>query len=74
MDQEDLVSEPSLQGSIITQASLPPSGGFEKHWQSVFNKPSNTLVRLGFDAFALIALTKQEMTQKQPNSLNTNAA
>ena len=60
----DLVREPSLQGSIITQASLPPSGGFEKQWQSVFNKPSNTLVRLGFDAFALIALTKQEMAQK----------
>ena len=67
----DLVSEPSLQGSIITQASLPPSGGFEKHWQSVFNKPSNTLVRLGFDAFALIALTKQEMTQKVTKSAST---
>ena len=67
----DLASEPSLQGSIITQASLPPSGGFEKHWQSVFNKPSNTLVRLGFDAFALIALTKQEMTQKVTKSAST---
>ena len=59
----DLVTEPSLQGSIIAQANLPPSEGFEKQWQSVFNRPSNTLVRLGFDAFALIALTKQEMKQ-----------
>ena len=64
----DLVNEPSLQGSIITQASLPPSRGFEKQWQSVFNKPSNTFVRLGFDAFALIALTKQEMAQKVAGS------
>ena len=64
----DLVTEPSLQGSIITQASLPPSRGFEKQWQSVFNKPSNTLVRLGFDAFALIAVTKQEMAQKVAGS------
>ena len=59
----DLVTEPSLQGSIITQAKLPPSERFEKQWQSVFSKPSNTLVRLGFDAFALIAVTKQEMKQ-----------
>ncbi len=64
----DLVTEPSLQGSIITQASLPRSRGFEKQWQSVFNKPSNTLVRLGFDAFALIAVTKQEMAQKVAGS------
>ena len=64
----DLVTEPSLQGSIITQASLPPSVGFEKQWQSVFNKPSNTLARLGFDAFALIAVTKHEMAQKVKGS------
>ena len=64
----DLVTEPSLQGSIITQASLPSSKGFERQWQSVFNKPSNNLVRLGFDAFALIALTKQEMEQKVAGS------
>ena len=37
----------------------------------MFNKPSNTLVRLGFDAFALIALTKQEMTQKVTKSAST---
>ena len=61
----DLVTEPSLQGSIITQAKLPPSKEFEKQWQSVFSKPSNTLVRLGFDAFALIAVTKQEMKQTE---------
>ena len=59
----DLISEPSLQGSIITQATLPVSEGFEKQWQSVFNRPSNTLARLGFDAFALIAITKQELDQ-----------
>ena len=56
----DLQSEPSLQGSVITQATLPASEGFEKQWQSVFSRPSNTLARLGFDAFALIAVTKQE--------------
>ena len=60
----DLVSEPSLQGSIITQATLPASEGFEKQWQSVFKRPSNTLARLGFDAFALIAVTKQELSRK----------
>ena len=64
----DLVTEPSLQGSIITQAKLPPSEGFEKQWRSVFKTPSNTLARLGFDAFALIAVTKQEMKQKAESS------
>ena len=64
----NLVNEPSLQGSIITQAILPASEGFEKQWQSVFNKPSTTLVRLGFDAFALIAVTKKEMAQKVADS------
>lgn len=64
----NLVNEPSLQGSIITQASLPASEGFEKQWQSVFAKPSTTLVRLGFDAFALIAVTKKEMAQKVADS------
>ena len=64
----DLVSEPSLQGSIITQATLPPSVEFEKKWQSVFDKPTNTLVRLGFDALALIAVTKKEMAQKVTGS------
>ena len=59
----DLVTEPSLQGSIITQAMLPTSEGFEKQWQSVFKRPSNTLARLGFDAFALIAVTKQELSR-----------
>ena len=64
----DLITEPSLQGSIITQATLPQSEGFEKQWQAVFNKPSNTLVRIGFDAFALIAVTKQETAQKAAKS------
>ena len=64
----DLVSEPSLQGSIITQASLPASEGFEKQWQSVFDRPSNTLARLGFDAFALIAITKKELDQNAANT------
>lgn len=59
----DLIAEPSLQGSIITQATLPASEGFEKQWQSVFDRPSNTLARLGFDAFALIAITKQEVSR-----------
>ncbi len=67
----DLVTEPSLQNSIITQAKLPPSEEFEKQWQSVFNTPSNTLVRLGFDAFALIAVTKQEMKQKTAEPVST---
>jgi hypothetical protein len=34
----------------------------------VFAKPSTTLVRLGFDAFALIAVTKKEMAQKVADS------
>ena len=69
----DLVTEPSLQGSIITLANLPPSEGFEKQWQSVFSTPSNTLVRLGFDAFALIAVTKQEVTQTAAKSASAQA-
>lgn len=69
--RSDLISEPSLQGSIITQASLPPSEGFEKQWQSVFSRPSNTLARLGFDAFALIAVTKQELSRPQTQTRQT---
>lgn len=70
----DLVSEPSLQGSVVVQAALPESAGFEKQWQTTFSRPANTLGRLGFDAFALIVITKQEMArsaaQIQPSAID----
>lgn len=56
----ELLNEPSLQGAMITQAILPENTDFETRFQGLFNKPSNHLVRLGFDAFALVAITHQK--------------
>ena len=55
----ELLAEPSLQGAFITQALLPASTDFENRYQSLFDKPTSHLVKLGFDAFALVAITHQ---------------
>jgi len=55
----ELLAEPSLQGAFITQALLPTSTDFENRYQSLFDKPTSHLVKLGFDAFALVAITHQ---------------
>ncbi len=55
----ELLAEPSLQGALVTQATQPASDEFETRYQGLFQKPSNNMARMGFDAFALIAVTKQ---------------
>ncbi|MEK9728996.1 MAG: penicillin-binding protein activator, partial [Alphaproteobacteria bacterium] len=55
----ELLAEPSLQGAVITQALQPASPEFEERFQSLFDKPTNHLVKMGFDAFALVAITHQ---------------
>ena len=63
----ELLAEPSLQGAIITQALQPASPEFEERFQSLFDKPTNHLVKMGFDAFALVAITHQGATSARPN-------
>ncbi|MEC7246407.1 MAG: hypothetical protein VXW06_05700, partial [Pseudomonadota bacterium] len=63
----ELLAEPSLQGAVITQALQPASPEFEKRFQSLFDKPTNHLVKMGFDAFALVAITHQGAASARPN-------
>ena len=63
----ELLAEPSLQGAVITQALLPASPEFEKRFQSLFDKPTNHLVKMGFDAFALVAITHQGAASARSN-------
>ena len=63
----ELLAEPSLQGAVITQALQPASPEFEERFQSLFDKPTNHLVKMGFDAFALVAITHQGATSTRPN-------
>ena len=63
----ELLAEPSLQGAVITQALQPASPEFEKRFQSLFNKQTNHLVKMGFDAFALVAITHQGAASAQSN-------
>ena len=55
----ELLAEPSLQCSFITQALLPLSTDFDSRYRGLFDKPTSHLVKLGFDAFALVAITHQ---------------
>ncbi len=64
----ELLAEPSLQGAFITQAMQPDSKDFENRYQSFFNKPTNDLVKLGFDAFALVAITHQQASDNVANA------
>ena len=63
----ELLAEPSLQGAFITQVMQPDSTNFENRYQSLFNKPTNHLVKLGFDAFALVAITHQQASNNAAN-------
>jgi len=63
----ELLAEPSLQGAVITQALQPASPEFEARFQSLFDKPTNHLVKMGFDAFALVAITNQGAQSARPN-------
>ena len=63
----ELLAEPPLQGAVITQALQPASPEFEERFQSLFDKPTNHLVKMGFDAFALVAITHQGATSARPN-------
>ena len=64
----ELLAEPSLQGAFITQALQPESTNFENRYQGLFNKPTNQLVKLGFDAFALVAITHQQASNNAANT------
>jgi hypothetical protein len=64
----ELLAEPSLQGAFITQVMQPESTDFENRYQSLFNKPTNHLVKLGFDAFALVAITHQRASNNSANA------
>ena len=63
----ELLAEPSLQGAIISQALQPASPEFEERFQSLFNKPTNHLVKMGFDAFALVAIYHTRCNKRRPN-------
>jgi branched-chain amino acid transport system substrate-binding protein len=53
----ELVSEPSLQGAVITQAILPEKERFDAIWRDYFSQYPSSLSRLGFDVMAVIAIT-----------------
>lgn len=55
----ELLAEPSLQGSLVTQVELPENDVFEDNWQTIFKRAPNIMAKLGFDAFAVIAVTKK---------------
>ena len=63
----ELLAEPSLQGAFITQALLPLSTDFENRYRGLFAKPTSHLVKLGFDAFALVAITHQGVQSDTEN-------
>ena len=63
----ELLAEPSLQGAFITQALLPVNTDFENRYQGLFEKPTSHLVKLGFDAFALVAITHQGAQSEAKN-------
>ena len=53
----ELMSEPSLQGAVITQAILPEKERFDAIWRDYFAQYPSSLSRLGFDVMAVIAIT-----------------
>ena len=61
----ELVSEPSLQGALVTQAELPDNQRFNSLWQRHFNAAPSSLSRLGFDVMAVVALTASQNSQNQ---------
>ena len=61
----ELMSEPSLQGAIITQALLPEKERFDSIWRDYFAQNPSILSRLGFDVMAVIAITKSQNTSSE---------
>jgi len=59
------MSEPSLQGAIITQALLPEKERFDSIWRDYFAQNPSILSRLGFDVMAVIAITKSQNTSSE---------
>ena len=45
----------------------PASPEFEERFQSLFDKPTSHLVKMGFDAFALVAITHQGAQSARQN-------
>ncbi len=69
--RSELLSEPSMQGALVTQATKPNNIAFEKRYQSLFDRPTNDRVRLGFDAFALIAVARRGLLENSDQPRNT---
>ena len=63
-----------MQGAFITQAQLPLSTDFENRYRGLFDKPTSHLVKLGFDAFALVAITHQGAQSDTENQASENQA
>ena len=62
--RDDLLREPSLQGSVIARAEIPDAVAFENSWTETFKTGSTALSRLGFDSMALITVTKRAHDSK----------
>lgn len=56
----ELVTEPSLQGALVTQAVLPDTQNFNRLWKQHFPSQPSPLARLGFDVMAVVALTASQ--------------
>ncbi len=69
--RDDLLREPSLQGSVIARAEIPDAVAFESSWSEIFKTESTALSRLGFDSMALITVTKRTHEAKISGSVQT---
>ena len=55
----ELTAEPSLQGSLVTKAVIPEHE-FDTNWRQYFRRPPSEMVRLGYDAMAVISLVHKQ--------------
>ncbi len=69
--RDDLLREPSLQGSVIARAEIPDAAAFESAWTETFKTGSTALSRLGFDSMALITVTKRAHESKISGTVQT---
>ena len=56
----ELISEPSLQGSLISAVILGENDSFTDLWSQSFESRPSGLARLGFDSLAIIIVTSRE--------------
>ena len=73
-NQQQLLSEPSLQGALFSTRPSNLDLRFDADWKEIWPNPAGQLARVGFDAMALVAALAKSPDRDWAKQLVTNSS